>query len=337
MDYKKWVNFILSVIIITTMAVGCQSKQVANTQSVQSIKPVKLTKDFKFDKKKTAYFIEGLQGETDSPISVPNAYYFTYGMQALGHDIKKAYRARLISFIKASQKKDGGFGWDKRAANSDTFDTFCAVWTLKHIGALDKVDTSKAEKFILGCKNKDGGFGFAQGQASTLPNTYYSIAALDLLGKSSAVDRSAVIGYIDDLKTAQGGYGVRKDALPNVQSTYAALHALKVLNALDKVDKAKTVAFIEQDQSRGGGYGYMVGETVAPVPENTYYAVSSLRILGAMDKVKASSLSAFLRDRYTFDGGFCDVYSGNSQYPSTYYGVASLVELGHLKDPEINK
>ncbi len=233
MNYKKWINFVLLVTIIITTTVGCDGKQVSTkSRTAQSVGTVKLTKDFKFDKNKTAYYVEGLQGEADSPISVPNAYYFTYCMEALGHDIKKGYRAQLISFIKSSQKKDGGFGWDKRAASSDTFNTFCAVWALKHIDALDQIDISKIENFIKSCKNKDGGFGFVPGQGSALTHTYYCIAVLDMLGKSSAIDRSAVIGYIDTLKAEQGGYAVNKGAQPNAQSTYAALHALQALDAV---------------------------------------------------------------------------------------------------------
>ena len=333
MKHKILVGSLL-ITVLVTMAVGCQSKQSTKSQPIQPVKSVQLTKDFKFNKKKTAYYVEGLQGEKDSPISVPNAYYYTYGMQAFERDIKKSYKTKLVSFIKASQQKDGGFGWDKHATSSDTFDTFCAVWALKRINALSQIDTSKVEEFIASCKNDDGGFAFAPGQGSTLPHTNYCIATLDMLGKSSAIDRSAVIGYINGLKAAQGGYAVRKGAVANAKSTYAALRALEALNALDTGDKAKTVSFLEKVQSRDGGYGYMVGEKIAPVPENTFYVLSSFRILNAIDKVKPASLSKFLRDRYTFDGGFCDVYSGNSQYPTTYYGVGSLVSLGLLRDPE---
>lgn len=342
MKHARWGGSLLIVVVLLIMTAGCQSKQPVKATVSQSVAAVKLTKDFKFDKNKTAYYVEGLQGEKDSPVSIPNTYYYTYGMKALGRDIKKSYKDQLISFIKASQKNDGGFGWDKSATNSDTFDTFCAMWALSRINALGEIDLVNVEKFISSCANKDGGYAFAPGQSSTLPHTYYSVAALDMLGKSSSnsstnsssINRSAVIAYIDGLKGTHGGYAVRAHTSANAQSTYAALRALEKLDALDTVDKEKTISFLEKDKTRDGGYGYMVGELAAPIPENVFYVLSSLRILDATDKVKPATLSKFLRDRYVFDGGFCDIYYGNSQYPTTYYGIGSLVALGQLANPE---
>ncbi len=328
---KKWIGILSLALIIMVAALGCGSK----SQSTESQK-IKLTKEFKYDNKKTVEFIESFQIEKGFPLSVTYSYCYVYSMKALGRKIDDKYQKKVISFIKKSQKKDGGFARDQNTDRSDAYSTYCAVWVLKNLNALDQIDTSKVERFIKSCTNKDGGFGFMPGQESQPINTYYNVAALQMLGKISNVNRSSIIKYLNMLQVDQGGFSLRKGIPASVQSTYAALQTYKILDGLANVNKEKTVAFLEKDQMKDGGFGYMVGETNITNPENTFYALSSLRLLGALDKAKVGPLSRFLKDRYSpGDGGFGDVYYGNSKYPSTAYGISCLVELGVLRGSEI--
>ncbi len=338
MRNKVWICSLLLVVFIAVTISGCtsaqQSPKAIENAAVQT-QPLKLTKEFKFDKKKTGAYIEDSQYAKDFPISTTYGYYYAYSMEALDRGIKEKFKDKLIAGIKKTQATDGGFSWDTHTKGSDIYDTYGAVWTLKRLGALDKIDTAKVEDFVKSCANKDGGYGFMPGQASQPIHAFYGIATLELLGKLSNVDKSSVKGYLEPLQAKDGGFALKKGFPGNVQCTYAALHVLKILDLLDIVDNEKATTFLMRDQAKDGGFGYMVGDLNVNSPENAYYALSSLRLLGALDKIKAKPLSSFIRDRYTADGGFCDVNYGNTKYPTTYYGIGCMAELGYLKSPSI--
>ncbi|PIU27101.1 MAG: hypothetical protein COW32_10130 [Candidatus Aquicultor secundus] len=335
MRNKTWIYSLSLIILLMIASTGCTSTpQAPKTQEGNlANQPLKLTKEFKFDKKKTGEFVEGAQLGKDFPLSTTYGYYYVYSMSALGQEIKKQHQDKLISALKKTQAEDGGFTWDTHTKGSDMYDTYCAVWTLKKLGALDQMDTAKVEEFIKSCSNKDGGFCLSPGQESRPIDTYYCVATLNTLGKLSSADKSSIEGYLKPLQAKDGGFALRKDIPGNVQCTYAALHVLNMMDLLDIVDKEKTTAFLVSDQAKDGGFGYMVGDKNINSPENAYYVLSSLRLLDSLDKIKAKPLSTFLKDRYVGDGGFCDVYYGNSKYPSTYYGIGCLAELGYVKNP----
>ncbi len=327
----------LFVIVLIVIATGCagkeqSSKELASNSTSSEVK-ITLAKQFKYDNKKTTAYVEGLQASKEFPISVTNAFYYTYGMNALSRNITAVQKERLSKFISVSQKKDGGIAFDK-VNESDLFDTYAAVWTLKKLNALGRINITKVEDFIKSHANKDGGFSYAKGQESRPIDTYCCIASLDVLGKLSDYDKKRTVGYLKTLQGKDGGFALRPGITGNAQSTFNVLQSLKLLDSLDVVDKNETVAFLQKDQcKRDGGFSYMPGEPVMSLPENTYYAVSSLHLLEALDKLKVDQLSNYMRDHYTEEGGFCDLYSGNSKYPSTFYGIATMVELGYFKSP----
>lgn len=340
MRNKIWICSLLFVFLITISVTGCTStSQSPKTQKVVVLdQPLKLTKEFKFDKKKTVEYVEEPQYANNFPISTTYTYYYTYSMDALDRKIKEKFRDRLVTQLKKIQAADGGFTWDAHTKGSDIYDTYCAVWTLKTIGALDQIDTAKVEEFVKSCANKDGGYGFMPGQASQPIHTFSGVATLNMLGRISTVDKSSVVGYLTPLQAKQGGFAVKKGFPANVKCTYSALHTLKMLDSFDVVNKDKAISFLTSDQAKDGGFSYMVGDLNINTPENAYYALSSLRLLNGLDKLKAKPLSGFLRDRYSpGDGGFFDVYYGNTKYPSTFYGISCLAELGYLNSPDIDE
>ncbi|MHB8840234.1 MAG: prenyltransferase/squalene oxidase repeat-containing protein [Candidatus Aquicultor sp.] len=336
---KLWICSLILITLATISIAGCASEQKSPTTKDANVlnQPLKLSKEFKLDKKKMSAYIEEPQIAKDFPVSTTYGYYYAYSMSALDREIKKEFQDKLIAALKNMQASDGGFTWDSHTKGSDIYDTYCAVWTLKKLGALNQIDSAKVEGFIKSCSNKDGGYCFMPGQESQPIHALHGIATLTLLGKGSSVDKSSVVEYLKPLQAKEGGFSLKKGFPGNVKTTYAALHLLKILDSLDIVDKEKATTFLVSDQSKDGGFSYMVGDKNINIPENAYYALSSLRLLDALDKIKARPLSGFLRDRYTADGGFCDVYYGNTKYPTAYYGIACLAELGYLKSPAISE
>ena len=60
------------------------------------------------------------------------------------------------------QRPDGAFMGD-RWGETDTRFLYCAVSTLAHLGALDRLDRERTTSWIMRCANFDGGFGLTEG------------------------------------------------------------------------------------------------------------------------------------------------------------------------------
>lgn len=74
-------------------------------------------------------------------------------------------RERVIQFCVRLQQPDGSFAGDDWG-EIDTRFTYCALSTLALLGALDRVNVDQAARYILACRNLDGGFGCVIGAES---------------------------------------------------------------------------------------------------------------------------------------------------------------------------
>ena len=80
-------------------------------------------------------------------------------------------RDNVVKALKAGQRADGGFGKEEDQASDleTTYRVMRAFMMLK-----EKPDEAKLRAYVAKCRNADGGYGVAPGQASTVPGTYYA-------------------------------------------------------------------------------------------------------------------------------------------------------------------
>ena len=71
----------------------------------------------------------------------------------------------MISVILGLQLPNGAVQGDKWG-ETDTRFLYCAVSSLAHLGALDKLDRGLTINYIMSCHNSDGGFGVDEGAES---------------------------------------------------------------------------------------------------------------------------------------------------------------------------
>jgi hypothetical protein len=82
----------------------------------------------------------------------------------------KVDRDAVLKALKQGQFKSGGFGNDDSADLETTYRVMRTFMMLKS----RPDDVAGLESFLVKCRNRDGGYGVAPGQASTAAGTYYA-------------------------------------------------------------------------------------------------------------------------------------------------------------------
>lgn len=99
----------------------------------------------------------------------------TGGMAALTLRLggELANREAVVAVLKNGQRPDGGYGKAEKPAESDLDTSYRVVRAL--IMLKEKpADPARLRAFVAKCRNKDGAYGVAPGQASSGPATYYA-------------------------------------------------------------------------------------------------------------------------------------------------------------------
>lgn len=84
-----------------------------------------------------------------------------------------ANRDALVAVLKNGQRPDGGYGKAEKPAESDLETSYRVVRALVLLKE-KPADPAKLRALVTKCRNKDGGYGVAPGQASSGPATYYA-------------------------------------------------------------------------------------------------------------------------------------------------------------------
>jgi hypothetical protein len=131
------------------------------------------------------------------------------------------------------------------------------------------------ERWLLGFKNKDGGFG--EKGHSNITSTYYAIASLQLL-KNNVENLTDTIDFIRECETPQGGFTIVPNTLKTyIEFTYFGVMTLDMLGEKCRFPK-QTVDFLLKCQRANGGFARTdIGISTL---ENTYQAVKTLQKLG---------------------------------------------------------
>lgn len=72
------------------------------------------------------------------------------------------------------QNEDGSFNGDENGEIDIRF-SYCAIAALRIIGKLDTINIENAKRYILSCKNFDGGFGNVPGAESHAGHSEYNL------------------------------------------------------------------------------------------------------------------------------------------------------------------
>lgn len=93
------------------------------------------------------------------------------------------HRDEVIAFLADMASIEGGLRANARAPLADLLSTFTGAWTLKQLGALDRIDKTQALRYAESLEKADGGFrGGLWDEHTDVEYTFYGLGCLGLLG-----------------------------------------------------------------------------------------------------------------------------------------------------------
>jgi len=90
--------------------------------------------------------------------------------------------ADVISFVRASQSEDGGWGYWNGDNSTNIMCTYAAIRTLDILGS-SPADVAEAENFIKSCEGYSPGFAWRPGLMEITEATFYGVESLNILNK----------------------------------------------------------------------------------------------------------------------------------------------------------
>ncbi|KAL3375219.1 hypothetical protein AABB24_006618 [Solanum stoloniferum] len=179
--------------------------------------------------------------------------------------------------IAGLQNEDGSFSGDIWG-EVDTRFSYIAILSLALLHRLDKVDVGKAVKYILSCKNVDGGFGCTPGAESHAGQIFCCVAALAITGSLHHVDKDLLGWWLCERQVKSGGLNGRPEKLPDVCYSWWVLSSLIMIDRVHWIDKGKLVKFILDCQDKeNGGISDRPDDAVDVF--HTYFGVAGLSLL----------------------------------------------------------
>jgi geranylgeranyl transferase type-2 subunit beta len=99
-----------------------------------------------------------------------------------GSTIPEELREGVVGFLTAMPSAEGGFRANGRAPLADLLSTFTGLWTLRQLGALDRVDTAACLGYVRMLELPGGGFRGGLWDAQTdVEYTFYGLGCLGVL------------------------------------------------------------------------------------------------------------------------------------------------------------
>ncbi|KZV41767.1 pentatricopeptide repeat-containing protein [Dorcoceras hygrometricum] len=116
--------------------------------------------------------------------------------------------------IAGLQNEDGSFSGDMWG-EVDTRFSYIALCSLALLRCLDKVNVETAVKYIVSCKNFDGGFGCTPGAESHAGQIFCCVGALAIAGALHHVDKDLLGWWLCERQVKSGGLNGRPEKLPD--------------------------------------------------------------------------------------------------------------------------
>jgi len=323
----KIVRFYFSFLIVSLLAIS----------SIPGLAKDSPPQKTAMDLQKTAEYVKSWSNRPSFPDSVTLAYYYTYGIGALGEKIAPEQKKAIIEFIKKCQKESGGFASEPSySKNPNVIFTYYALKALSLLDSVKSIDRKKATGFLSGLVRTTGGIAAQnrKGDHPTLATTYYGLESLRMLGESVNLDKEKSVAFIKQYKAKDKGYSMlAKGGAASSRATFMALSSLDILGALSAKDKQESGAFLLETRYAGeiDGKKYLT----LPQLRQMSFTIQALIKIAALDKANTTGMYNFVESLYVPEnGGFGPEPGLGTTPPSTYDALFCLVQLGKLSTPE---
>ncbi len=172
-------------------------------------------------------------GYARTPEGHVSSTYYTFlvvlARQLLGREIDQP--RRLVEFVLAQRRQDGGFVEIRPVKRSGTNPTTAAVALLQIAGGLDAEVRARAVAFLGAMQGQEGGLrANTRIPIADLLSTFTGLWSLVDLGAGDQVDRRSAGRYVRSLEVADGGFrGAAWDDAVDVEYTFYGLGSLALL------------------------------------------------------------------------------------------------------------
>jgi geranylgeranyl transferase type-2 subunit beta len=197
------------------------------------------------------------------------------------YDLTQLPTDDIIQFVVKLQQPDGSFAGDQWC-EIDTRFSYCAMSALSLLGALDKIDISKAVEYIASCQNLDGGFGSMMGAESHAGQVFCCVGALSIAKSLHVIRHPDLLGWwLAERQCDSGGLNGRPEKQADVCYSWWILSVLSILGRMDWISRDKLAAFIAnaQDADDGG-----IADRPEDMPDvfHTFFGLAGLSLLGKL-------------------------------------------------------
>ena len=258
----------------------------------------------------------------DHPI--PHDGHLLYTLSALqilamanALDDERLSKESVVSFVSSLQNEDGSFSGDEWG-EIDTRFTYCAFSCLALLGRLPlptwssknhsdireevaAIDIHKAVRYIISCRNFDGGFGSVPGAESHAGQVFCCIGALSIAhslhllngeisccdGYSNNVNNGGadlLAWWLAERQCDSGGLNGRPEKQADVCYSWWILSALSIMGRVSWIDTSKLGKFILncQDDDDGG-----IADRPFDMPDvyHTFFGLCGLSLIGHLEKI----------------------------------------------------
>jgi geranylgeranyl transferase type-2 subunit beta len=255
---------------------------------------------------------------------IPHDGHLLYTLSALqilamanALDDERLNKESIVHFVSGLQNEDGSFSGDEWG-EIDTRFTYCAFSCLALLGRLPlptwsskkqsdireevaAIDVHKAVRYIISCRNFDGGFGSVPGAESHAGQVFCCIGALSIAhslhllnGEISSCDgysnnvnnggADLLAWWLAERQCDSGGLNGRPEKQADVCYSWWILSALSIMGRVSWIDTSKLGKFILncQDDDDGG-----IADRPFDMPDvyHTFFGLCGLSLIGHLEKI----------------------------------------------------
>lgn len=205
-------------------------------------------------------------------------------------------------------------------------------------------------KFVLDCKNEDGGYGGSIGYPSTILTTFNALQILSIL-KTKIYDEKT-INFIVNNHKQDGSFKNDIHGMSDNRINCSAVLSLHLLyinqnNIQSAFDKPVDINFFKKIKfnykqcikyfmscyNLDGGFGLEIGDESHSA--FTFCCISALRSLGCLDYINKRDVGKFILFRQESSGGFSGRIDKKEDVCYSFWAYATLIII--KKDHLINK
>ncbi|CCG83254.1 Type-2 proteins geranylgeranyltransferase subunit beta [Taphrina deformans PYCC 5710] len=192
--------------------------------------------------------------------------------------------AGTVAWIASLQVPSGAVRGDKWG-EIDMRINYAATQALALVHRLDALDTHALQRYVLGCRNFDGGFGMVPGGESHAAHAFTSLGTLSLLARHhgttlpTLVDVDQVAWWLSLRQVKSGGLNGRPEKLEDVCYSWYVLSSLAMLGRTAWIDRDRLRRFIlSAQEEEHGGLSDRPGD-VADI-HHTCFGLTGLSLIG---------------------------------------------------------